>query len=127
MQRNLPNAPLVGSNPTKPLLGWFERLQIRLGLMSAPARLPSYAPLPALTAAERSVKILQLERHLRSHGGLRLAAAWLVDLSYELAVAQGQNAEMASVLRFKQELPEYLATRPRPRPLPVNGPLRPQP
>jgi hypothetical protein len=104
-------APLVGSNPTKPLLGWFEQLQIRLGLMQAPAKEPSYAPLPPLTPAERSVKILQLEKHLRSHGGLRLAAAWLVDLSHEMAIVKTENAEMQSVLQFKRELPEYLATR----------------
>jgi hypothetical protein len=112
MQRNLPNAPLVGSNPTKPLLGWFERLQIRLGLMSPPAHSPSYDALPALTPAERSVKILQLEKHLRSHGGLRLAAAWLVDLSGELAATKAQKEEMAAVLRFKAEMPEYLAKHP---------------
>jgi hypothetical protein len=110
------NVPLVGSNPTKPLISWFERLQIRLGLMQAPAQLPSHDPLPPLAPAERSVKILQLERHLRSHGGLRMAAAWIIDLSYEMAVVKGENAEMASVLRFKQELPEYLAKRPNMRP-----------
>ena len=110
------NVPLVGSNPTKPLISWFERLQMRLGLMQAPAQLPSYASLPPLASSERSVKILQLEKHLRSHGGLRLAAAWLVDLSHELATVRGENAEMAAVLQFKKEMPEYLAKHPNMRP-----------
>jgi hypothetical protein len=119
MQRTLHNVPLVGNgpplvgqNPTKPLLGWFDRLQIRLGLMRAPAKLPIYDPLQPLATAERSVKILQLERHLRSHGGLRLASAWLVDLSFELASVKGHNEEMQAVLRFKEGLPEYLAKHP---------------
>jgi hypothetical protein len=110
------NVPLVGSNPTRPLISWFERVQIRLGLMQGPVRAPSYESLPPLTSAERSVKILQLEKHLRSHGGLRLAAAWLVDLSHELAAANAQNAAMESVLHFKREYREYLAKHPELRP-----------
>jgi hypothetical protein len=112
----LRNVPLVGSNPTRPLTSWLERVQIRLGLMQAPAQMPSYASLPSLTSSERSVKILQLERHLRSHGGLRLAAAWLVDLSHELAAANAQNAEMEAVLHFKREYRAYLEKHPELRP-----------
>lgn len=116
MQRSLQNVPLVRTNPTKPLISWFERLQIRLGLMQGPAQMPAHDPLPPLTSSERSVKILQLERHLRSHGGLRLAAAWLVDLSHELTVVKGENAAMEAVLHFKREYREYLAKHPEIRP-----------
>jgi len=112
MQRSLQNVPLVGTNPPRLTLSWLERVQIRLGLLPSPAKLPSYAPLPPLASSERSVKILQLERHLRSHGGLRLAAAWLVDLSHELAVVQGENAEMEGVLHFKREWQAYLEKHP---------------
>jgi hypothetical protein len=116
MQRSLRSVPLVGSNPTKPLISWFERFQMRLGLMQGPTQMPAHDPLPSLTPAERSVKILQLEKHLRSHGGLRLAAAWLVDLSHELAAANAQNAEMEAVLHFKREYREYLLKHPELRP-----------
>jgi len=41
-----------------------------------------------------------------------LAAAWLVDLSHELAVVQGENAEMEGVLHFKREWQAYLEKHP---------------
>ena len=103
--------PLAHGNPPRPVTSWLERLRLRLGL-ARPSSLPDYtAPLP-LSATERSVKILQLEKYLRSHGGLRLGAAWIIDLSSELNRARHENAEMEGVLHFKREWQAYLLKHP---------------
>jgi hypothetical protein len=98
--------PLVGPTLRVESSFWTS-LRKKLGLERSIT--PLLPQVPTLSPEQRTLRILQMERHLRSRGGLRFAAALIVDMDQELGQVRAENAEMAAVLNFKRNLAEYAA------------------
>jgi hypothetical protein len=102
--------PLIGAT-IKVESSFWAALRHKLGL-KASATLPLPVA-PTLSPEQRTLRILQLERYLRSRGGLRFAAALLVDMDQELGQVRAENAEMDAVLEFKRNLAAYNLKHPQ--------------